>query len=404
MVYTVPSLAYLQAQCAKAHKILHTWMRRYIEPNFTELRQGCLQLKSCYIESVEAYNKNQWLGFKKVVNPVRLAQCDMIEHLAKHLLEDKPENRAVLLGALFYRLIRIKTQQSGGFFSNAAEDTTLYPLICKILKVPPHQPSIDDLTTYHCLDSFACYLKQEAVTQEFDYVQNDADFFSNLSTLIGSYRARSLPALLQVNHIDFVQSLNQQMNWVLDAASSWVDHLIHSIGRLKCVSKSSLMDQLSGCTLPGHTESASQSFGKKWLQDCWPHDETMSVDNAVLQGERLKGLLALKSKFTLLGGLYFTLQALEVKASDNMNAINSIKVILGCDANNPLLTKSDEEDSETIHTGLQFLQHFVDILGRDELDKHLQCQVWGGAAPLLQALDYTVNSLQIEETGTLGIA
>lgn len=394
MGYRLPSLVGLREKLQSADAVLGSHLYRYVPPPYKALREACMCLSETYSATVESANQNapgmlSWLSINKP-DPTRIKQCELIALLATHLEEDSPENRAVLFGAIFHRLLRIKDQQDGSYIGRSAKNTTLYPILCRILQVNI-APNIDALSLSECLMRFKEYVIQESVSKEIDYIQFDPDFFEKLEDMIIEKNSIAMQERRMLQHITFVQSISNTVLACHDTALAFLDRAFSQLDS-GALTKNNLIERLSQLSPKLAVEPALAHSSHRYLSRCWFETRVVDSENRSAQRQELQQLLDSQTRYILIGLLNFAYQS-SVGEEDKV----TLKSLMNWNFENPLDVKGDHEDYLAINSGMEFLYDCLINVVAPEIVNAIDFKAFDNKERFQQVLLRTMSELNATE-------
>ncbi len=123
--------------------------------------------------------------------------------------KDENLRSCILLGALFYRLLRIK--DGYGSLELARAQSALCRAIYQLLGLSEIN-QLDDWTVMTCCQYFYDYLKRDDTAARVPYIQEDAQFFEKLQQRIVEAKIKAQPIIKQLAYIDFIQSVAKTLS------------------------------------------------------------------------------------------------------------------------------------------------------------------------------------------------
>ena len=379
MGYCLPSLEWSKEQIKSADAILGSHLNRFVPPSYKELRKACQNLAAKYVTQVQQSNKNRFSVFRTPPTPTRLEQCNLIARLAAHMEEDNDDHQAILLGAIFHRLLRIKEQQEGANIGNRAENTRLYPVLREMLALKKEDSlkedvSIDPLTLSQCFTKFKKYVAQEAVAKDIDYIKSDPAFFEKLNEMINTYEEKSVPQQKMLNNVLLLQSLSNQVLFAHEAAWLYLQNATADL-------KDGVLDK-----------KTVGNSGQNYLLMCWAEDRIINIANKDTQLQELQQLLDAQTRYILLGLLHFC-----YKLSQTSQEQTTFKSLMSWNLNNPLNIKTDIDDYTAVKAGMEYLDDCIQrVFNPDALAK-INFSVCTSQARFEQILKRKISELNAAE-------
>lgn len=394
MGYTIPSLEESRNQVKHADATLSEQLKRFIPPHdYDKVRANCVKLAKTYCEKVASSNRNSWF-LSRTPDNTRIMQSRLIALLATGLKENTEENKAILYGAIFHRLLRIKAQQDGAYVGRKAAHTTLYPILCGILEIQDEDVDndvIDPLSVYQCLVKFKNYVKNEDVANALEYIKDDKDFYVNLESMISHYDKLVKNDKKMLDQVLFVQSVAHQLTACHDNALRLIKGLIATLA-IGPVNKENLTERLSTITLDPAIDGSTAECSRQYLMQCWSESREMTSDNAQEQIVQLRGLLDGKTRYLFLGLLYLAHEHTIDKADRT-----TIRSIMNWNLANPLKVDSDPEDYSSVKSGLEFLKTFIFTLLTPKALETINFQAYGNKERLQSRLNEHITQFRAAE-------
>lgn len=182
-------------------QIFHQMADTYIPPDYASLCQGIRQLDKEYPR--EAGNKT-WVSSSISSLSVftnREGQIQSLQQLLGILpfvAETQPErsnpNKMIVLGALFYRYLRITSH------------SILRNLLENLLHIRDRN-QLDAVSILSCCTAYRAFLLEDKRYELITYIKNDRDFFTNLDAIICKAKKDARDLEEQLQYIVFIQSL-----------------------------------------------------------------------------------------------------------------------------------------------------------------------------------------------------
>lgn len=373
MPYTPPSYEKLSQNITELAAYFNVVSARYISPNYEALRKNPSELANLYREKVSAKNN---LFFTAAPDEKRLSQIMCISELIESLplvIEDESKRQyaqTLILGAMFYRYLRIRHSYSGisSYVMGDASNSALFVSLAKILGVTEQNP-LDALTIKTACETYRDYLRQEGVAARFAYIQKDATFFSKLDAQIELSKKPAEVTLVQLNYLNALPlkstaSVIKEVEAILLAAlQSLKSALIAS--ELKQFTQEQLKTVLISCALPAWVNDYCFS-----LFPALRLVEKANIDELI---ERLEERLNVHNQYALLGACLFGYS----KISDTMPfAKRVLEKALDISAVNLL-------DNKTRELAMTAFDNLINL----EQMQRLDYRIWGGYDALVKELE-----------------
>lgn len=376
MGYTPPTYRDLQKATNLLQQSFNRLSSRYIPPDYQSLRNKADKLKEKYLEKVK--EKSSWRLYTPKPDPTRLDQIACIAQLLNNLPENPRDTdetnsaQCVLLGALFYRLLRIDYSYEGySFFGSTEKDSALHEVIIELLSINEVANKLDAQTVATCCAAYRDYLKQEKVSEKYSYIAKDSKFFTKLKTIIDVAQINAKPVEKQLQSLVFIQSIAQSLETndksfldTLALLSKSISNKLKSIESLNRANVIELMNAL---------KPAVSIIVKQLIEDLLPPDLSINNRGEVASAGENKGpfqefmaaSLVINSKYTLLGAYVLSLSQCTMDTPHLTSALNNS---IGVQLENQL-------DDEKRELALTALENFMELPGELKVD----FKAWGGS-------------------------
>lgn len=238
MPYKPPSYAFLKSKTKHLQQSFAQLTERYTSPPYDTLRERLLNLKNSYTQKLKEKNKKRWLACS--VDRTRLEQIGCITQLTGNMPasqsvrnQDELEMaKSILIGSCLYRYVRITGSYQGafGFFGSAEDDSALHMALYEVLGLSSEN-KLDPLTWVSCCSAYRDYLLKNDNYTSYSYIDNDADFFINLDSIISKEQKKAQVMIKPLQYLVFIQSMFNMIDIYLTelmALSSQVKSLLNN--------------------------------------------------------------------------------------------------------------------------------------------------------------------------------
>ncbi|WP_131781377.1 hypothetical protein [Legionella gresilensis] len=221
MPYDAPDFTFLKDKTDNLQQSFAQITKRYISPNYLDLREKLLKLEELYKKKIKEKQKGRWI--KCEPDKTRLEQIGCITQLANNMPNEQiTRNKAVsferaqsiLIGSCLYRYARINHSYDIllGFFGQADDNSALNMALQDVLGLS-NENNMDPLTWANCCSDYRDYLLKDDNYTSYSYINNDKDiFFSNLEKMIVREKIKAQPIDKQIQYILFIQSTLKMLN------------------------------------------------------------------------------------------------------------------------------------------------------------------------------------------------
>lgn len=211
MTYTPPSKQTLLKATIDLQQVFNGQAKLYFPPDYKTLRALIDKLEDDYINEVKG--KGGWRLTTPTPDQTRLDQIACIAQLSLNLPEISHDEsilkqaHMILLGALFYRYLRIESSYASGYgIFGSADNSALKIVLAKLLNITTANV-LDSQTIVSCCGEYLNYLKQNNNSERYSYIKKDTNFFSNLEAIIEPAKLEAKPINDKIQYILFVQSV-----------------------------------------------------------------------------------------------------------------------------------------------------------------------------------------------------
>lgn len=367
MPYQPPSNKDLQKATFNLQQRFNQIANRYCPPEYAALTEGIHELEKDYIMRA---NKKKKKGVRMFVSsgpdPVRLEQIGFIRQLAAHMpaaqcadLAKTEQARQILLGALFYRYLRIENS----YLVSNSTHSALVGAISALLKMS-EENIVDYQTQTTCLTEFQSYLKRPGVAAQFTYIKEDPLYFNHLQNLINHSSEHALPVSKQLSCIASIQSVCNTLIQYEQEAMDILTQLLTALNGEIIKETASIGDkEIEACL-----ESIKPSSLMKYLFINYFLPETIDVMHSEkalsLFKKDMTSRIEMYSQYALLGMYILVLNKYPDK---NAYLYRSLAISIQISFQNQL-------DNKTRELALATLNYFVEAPVKFDISD----QVWNG--------------------------
>lgn len=405
MTYTAPSKQQLLKATRDLQQVFNGFAKLYFPPDYKTLRGLIEKLEDDY--KVEVINKGStWRFTTPTPDPTRLDQIACITTLSLHLPESPGDTEKVteeeeaklnqaymiLLGASFYRFLRIESSYTGGITGGmgmfgSADNSALKIVLAKLLNFTKDNV-LDSQTIASCCKEYRSYLKQNGNSDRYSYIKKSTDFFDNLNAIITDAEIKSKPINDKVQYIMFVKSVPALLN---NYDKLFTDTIFQQLRLAEKLKEKSPLDY-------SDVQSAMKELNlDSTLNDFFEHHfltEDLVITTETLDDfkEDINAKMQILYQYALLGAYVMCIEKCKPLMSDEPPSAlcKALQFSIGTKVENPL-------DNKSKHLALSALKQLVELSGESPLNYG----VWGGPglfkAELIRQLEATQNQPEESE-------
>lgn len=279
---------------------------------------------------------------------------------AAPLQKDEKVRMYTLLGALFYRLIRIRHDYSS--MDVAIAQSALSRAIYQLLGLSPIN-KMDDWIVMKSCQLFHDFITTDNTGARVPYIQDDAQFLDKLKAIIAEATAKAQPIIEQLAYLDFILSVAKTLEDIQSKVLPLLDGLVMSkakqgVNSSKAIlayleSKDELLDYHRAYLKLVISDDTTE-FSPK---DTSP-DEPPSLDQAIAL---IKDRIEWRNEYTLLGA-YLSVLMRSTSGDWPKKQVKPDKELLHGLLTKVIVTSETRPlDFEARDVGLEYLQQFVGI-------------------------------------------